>query len=91
MDIPVPLVGEGGWAEVNGDCGRVVPRPLVGLVSGSGGLWGVDDRVLGDGDVNEGLDGVVLSGRPCGGGGPWWGGGRGLWWMGGPGFGYGLG
>ena len=67
-------MGSGGrlGAGLNGDCGRGVPRPLVGLVSGDGGLWGVDDGALGDGDVNEGLDGVVLGGRLCGGGGRWW-------------------
>ena len=32
-------------------------------------LWGVDDGALGNGDVDEGLDGVVLVGRLCGGGG----------------------
>ena len=44
-------------------------------------LWGMDDRMddqaLGDGDVDEGLDGVVSGGRRCGGGGRWWGGGVG--------------
>ena len=30
------------------------------------------DGALGDGDVDEGLDGVVLGGRLCGGGGRWW-------------------
>ena len=34
-----------------------------------GGLWGMDDGPLGDGDVDEGLDGVVLGGRLCGDGG----------------------
>ena len=29
----------------------------------------MDDGALGDGDVDEGLDGVVLGGRLCGGGG----------------------
>ena len=42
-----------------------------------GGLRGVDDGALGDGDVDEGLDGVVLGGRLCGGGGCWWEGGVG--------------
>ena len=35
----------------------------------------MDDGALGDGDVDEGLDGVVLGGRLCGGGGRWWEGG----------------
>ena len=37
----------------------------------------MDDGALGDGDVDEGLDGVVLGGRLCGGGGCWWEGGVG--------------
>ena len=69
--------GGGSGAGLNGDYGRGVPRPWVGLASGGGGLWGVDDGALGDGDVNEGLDGVVLGGRLCGGGSPWWEGGVG--------------
>ena len=32
----------------------------------------MDDGALGDGDVDEGFDGVVLGGRLCGGGGRWW-------------------
>ena len=73
------LVGRGGGsgAGLDGDGGRGVPRPWVGLAGGSGGLRGVDDGVLGDGDVDEGLDGVVLGGRLCGGGGCWWEGGVG--------------
>ena len=67
----------GSGAGLNGDCGRGVPRPWVGLASGCGGLWGVDDGALGDGDVNEGLDGVVLGGHLCGGRGRWWEGGVG--------------
>ena len=63
--------GGGLGAGLNGDCGRGVPRPWVDLAGGGGGLWGVDDGALGDGDVDEGLDGVVLGGRLCGGGGPW--------------------
>ena len=39
------------------------------LAGGGGGLWGMDDGALGDGDVDEGLDGVVLGGRLRGGGG----------------------
>ena len=54
-----------------------VPRPWVGLAGGGGGLWGMDDGALGDGDVDEGLNGVVLGGRLCGGGGRWWYGGVG--------------
>ena len=73
------LVGRGGGsgAGLNGDCGLGVPRPWVGLAGGGGGLWGMDDRALGDGDVNEGSDGVALGGRLCGGGGCWWEGGVG--------------
>ena len=37
----------------------------------------MDDGALGDGYVNEGLDGVVLGGRLCGGGCRWWKGGVG--------------
>ena len=39
---------------------------------------GVDDGALGDGDVDEGLHGVVLGGRLCGGGGRWGEGGLGF-------------
>ena len=67
----------GSGAGLDGDGGRGVPRPLVGLASGGGGLWGMDDGALGDGDVDEGLDGVVLGGRLCGGGGCRWEGGVG--------------
>ena len=63
--------------QLDGDCGRGVPRPWVGLAGGGGGLWRMDDGALGDGDVDEGLDGVVLGGRLCGGGGRWWEGGMG--------------
>ena len=69
--------GGGSGAGLNGDCGQGVPRPWFGLASGRGGLWGVDHGPLGDGDVNEGSDGVVLGGRLCGGGGRWWEGGVG--------------
>ena len=62
-------MGEGLGAGLDGDGGRGVPRPWVGLAGGGGGLWGTDDGTLGDGDVDEGLDGVVLGGRLCGGGG----------------------
>ena len=70
---PYCLVDSGGGsgAGLNGDCCRGVPRPWVGLAGGGGGSWGVDDGALGDGDVDEGLDGVVLGGRLCGGGGRW--------------------
>ena len=43
---------------------------------------GLDDGGLGDRDVNEGLDGVVLGGRLCGGRGRWWEGGVGCGWWG---------
>ena len=75
-------MGEGLGAGLDGDSGRGVPRPWVGLAGGGGGLWGMDDGALGDGDADEGLDGVVLGGRLCGGGGcrreggarcGWWG------------------
>ena len=67
------LVGGGGGSGggLNGDCGRGVPSPWVGLAGGGGGLWGMDDGALGDWDVDEGLDGVVFGGRLCGGG-RWW-------------------
>ena len=70
---PYCMAGSGGGSGVrlNGDCGRGVPRPWVGLASGGGGLGGVDDGALGDWDVNEGLDGVVLGGSLCGGAGRW--------------------
>ena len=73
------LVGRGGGsgAGLNGDCGGGVPRPWVGLAGGGGRLRGVDDGALGDGDINEGLDGVLLGGRLCGGGGCLWEGGVG--------------
>ena len=61
--------GEGLGAGLDGDGGRGVPRPWVGLAGGGGGLWGMDDGALGDWDADEGLDGVVLGGRLCGGGG----------------------
>ena len=64
------VVGRGGGSKagLDGDGGRGVPRPRVGLAGGGGGLWGMDDGALGDGDADEGLDGVVLGGRLCGGG-----------------------
>ena len=64
-------MGRGGGlgAGLDGDGGRGVPRPWVGLAGGGGGLWGMDDGALGDGDADEGLDGSVLGGRLCGGGG----------------------
>ena len=62
-------MGEGLEAGLDGDGGRGVPRPWVGLAGGGGGLRGMDDGALGDGDADEGLDGVVLGGRLCGGGG----------------------
>ena len=71
------VVGRGGGsgAGLDGDGGRGVPRPWVDLAGGGGGLWGMDDGALGDGDVDEGLDVVVLGGRLCGGGGCRWEGG----------------
>ena len=71
---PYCLVGGGGGsgAGLNGDCGGGVPRPWVGLAGGGGGLWGMDDGALGDGDVDEGLEGVVWGGRLRGCGGRWW-------------------
>ena len=73
------VVGRGGGlgAGLDGDGGRGVPRPWVGLAGGGGGLRGMDDGALGDGDANEGLDRVVLGGRLCGGGGCRWEGGVG--------------
>ena len=73
------VVGRGGGsgAGLDGDGGRGVPGPWVGLAGSGGGLWGMDDGVLGYGDVDEGLDGVVLGGRLCGGGGCRWEGGVG--------------
>ena len=74
---PCCLVGSGGGfgAGLNGDCGQGVPACWVGLAGGGGGLPGVDDGALGDEDVDEGLDGVVLGARLCGGGSRWGGGG----------------
>ena len=69
--------GGGSGAGLNGDCGRGVPRPWVGLAGGGGDLRGVDDWALGDGGVDEVLDGVVLGGHLLGGGGCWWEGGVG--------------
>ena len=69
--------GGGSGAGLDGDGGRGVPRPWVGLTGGGGGFWGMDDGALGDGDVDEELDGVVLGGRLCGGGGCRWEGGVG--------------
>ena len=42
---PYGFVGSGGGfgARLNGDGGRGVPRPRLGLAGGGGGLWGVDD------------------------------------------------
>ena len=65
------VVGRGGGlgAGLDGDVGRGVPRSRVGLAGSGGGLRGMDDGALGDGDADEGLDGVVLGGRLCSGGG----------------------
>ena len=75
------VVGRGGGfgAGLNGDGGRGVPVSSVGLAGGGGGLRGMDDGTLGDRNADEGLDGVVLGGRLCGGGG--------CRWEGGPGYG----
>ena len=56
---PYGLVGSRGGigAGLNGDRGRGVPRPGVGVAGGGCGLWGLDDWALGDGDVDEGLRG----------------------------------
>ena len=71
------VVGRGGGLQawLDGDRGRGVPRPWVGLAGAGVGSWGMDDRALGDGDVDEGLDGVLLGGPYCGGGGCRWEGG----------------
>ena len=69
------VVGRGGGSGAGldgGDGGRGVPRPWVVLAGGGGGLPGMDDRALGDGDVDDGLDGVVLTGCLCGGDGRRW-------------------
>ena len=69
------VVGRGGGlgAGLDGDGGRGVPRPWVGLAGGGDGLWGMDDGALGDGDADEGLDGVAASAVVVGAGG------RGAW------------
>ena len=74
-----------GWKLQNvGGCGwsRCPTRPRVGLAGGNGGSWGMDDGALGDREVDEGLDGVVMGGRLCGGGGRWGEGGSGYGWWG---------
>ena len=78
------VVGRGGGsgAGLDGDGGRAVPRPWVGLAGGGGGLWGMDDGALGDGDADEGLDGVVLGGPLCSGDGCRREGGAGCGWWG---------
>ena len=70
---PQGLVGSRGGlgAGLNGDRGRGVPRPQVGLASGGGGLWGVVEGALADGNVDEDLGWVVFAGRLCGGGSRW--------------------
>ena len=75
-------MGEGLGAWLHSDSGRGVPRPWVGLAGGGGGLWGMDDGALSDGDADKGLDGVVLGGRLCGGGGCRREGGAGCGWWG---------
>ena len=73
------VVGRVGglWAGLDGDGGRGVPHPWLGLAGCGGGLRGMDDGAIGDGDVDEALDGVVLGGRLRGGGGCRWEGGVG--------------
>ena len=72
-------MGSGGrlGAGLYSDRGRGVPHPWVGLAGDGGGLWGVDDGALVDGDADEGLDGAVVGGRLCGGVDRWGDGGSG--------------
>ena len=81
---PYGLVGSAGGsgAGLDGNRGRGVRRPRVGLAGSSDGVGGVEDRALGDGDVDKGLDGVVLCRRHCGGGCRWGEGGFGCGWWG---------
>ena len=59
------IVGAGlGW-------GRGVPRPWFGLAGGGGGLLGPDSGAFGDGDLDEGLEGVMLRVGLCGGSSCW--------------------
>ena len=78
------VVGRGGGLGAGLDCngGPGVTSPWVSLAGGGGGLRGMDDGALGDGDADEGLHGVVLGGRLCGGGGCRWEGGGGCGWWG---------
>ena len=80
------VVGRGGGlgAGLDGDGGRGVPRPWVCLAGGGGGLRGMDDGALGDGNADKGLTGscwgaasAVVSG--AGGRGAWVVLGRGSW------------
>ena len=64
-------IAGGLGAGLDGDRGRGVPRRRVGL-------WGLDGWALGDKDVDEGLNGVVLCGRLRGGGSRWGEGGSGI-------------
>ena len=48
----------------DGDRGRGVPRARVGLAGGGGGMRMPDGRALGDGDVDEGLDGSCFVAAP---------------------------
>ena len=50
-------------AGLGGDRGRGIPRRQVGLAGDGGGLWVVDGRALGDGDVDKELDRLVMWGR----------------------------
>ena len=63
--------GGGLGVRLDDDSGRGVPCPRVGLASGRGGLRGMDDGALGDRDVDEGFDRVVLCDCRCGGGSRW--------------------
>ena len=69
--------GGGSGGVLDGNRGRGVPCPRVGLAGGGGGLWGLDGGALGDGDVDEGYDRVALCGCRRGGGLCWGQGGSG--------------
>ena len=55
-----PDSGGGCGANFDGNSGRGVPLARVGLAGGGGGLRMPDGGALGDGVVDEGLDGIVL-------------------------------
>ena len=67
------LVDSGGGlgAGLDGDQSPVIPHLRIGLAGGGGVLWGVDGGALGHGNVEEGLDGVVLCGHLRGDGSRW--------------------